>query len=64
MPKMKTHKAAVKRFKLTRNGKAIHQRAYGNHLLEKKSPDRKRDDSKNASVSSADYKNVKKQIGR
>ncbi len=62
MPKMKTHKAAVKRFKLTKKGKLIRARAYGNHILEKKSPDRKRDDTKNASVSPADYKNVKKQI--
>ena len=38
MPKMKTHKAAVKRFKLTKKGKLIRARAYGNHILEKKVP--------------------------
>jgi len=59
---MKTHSGASKRFKVTKNGKVMRARAFGNHILEKKSPDRKRDDSKNASVSHADARNVRKLI--
>jgi large subunit ribosomal protein L35 len=36
MPKMKTHRGAAKRFKVTNNGKVIRRKAKMNHLLEKK----------------------------
>ena len=36
MPKMKTHRAAAKRFRVTRNGKVLHRKATGNHMLTKK----------------------------
>jgi large subunit ribosomal protein L35 len=36
MPKMKTHRGAAKRFKITNTGKVIRRRAKMNHLLEKK----------------------------
>jgi large subunit ribosomal protein L35 len=42
MPKMKTHSGAKKRFKRTANGKLRGRRAYSSHILEKKSPKRKR----------------------
>ena len=42
MPKMKTHRATAKRFRITRNGKVIHRKATGNHMLIKKSGSRKR----------------------
>lgn len=42
MPKMKTHRGAAKRFRVTRNGKVLHRRANLNHNLGKKSSDRKR----------------------
>ena len=42
MPKMKTHSGAKKRFKLTANGKVRGRHAYTSHILEKKSPKRKR----------------------
>jgi large subunit ribosomal protein L35 len=42
MPKMKTRKAAAKRFKQTGTGKFMHNRAGGRHLLTKKSSKRKR----------------------
>ena len=35
MPKIKTKKAATKRFKLTRTGKVLYQRAGVRHNLEK-----------------------------
>ena len=42
MPKMKTHRGAAKRFKQTGTGKIMRRKANLNHILEKKSPERKR----------------------
>jgi large subunit ribosomal protein L35 len=42
MPKMKTHKALKRRFKLTANGKIKRNRPGRRHILTKKSPKRKR----------------------
>ena len=42
MPKMKSHKGARKRFKLTGTGKVKRGRAFKSHILTKKSPKRKR----------------------
>jgi ribosomal protein L35 len=42
MPKMKTHKGAKKRFKITASGKVKRMRAFKSHILTKKSSKRKR----------------------
>ena len=42
MPKMKTSRAAAKRFKVTGSGKLVRNKAYKSHILTKKSPKRKR----------------------
>lgn len=42
MPKMKTHKGAKKRFKVTATGKVKRLRANKSHILTKKDPKRKR----------------------
>ena len=42
MPKMKTHRGAAKRFKVTGSGKIMRRQANLNHILEKKPPKRKR----------------------
>ncbi len=42
MPKMKTHRSAAKRFRITRKGKVLHRKATGNHMLTKKSGSRRR----------------------
>ncbi len=42
MPKMKTHSATSKRFRITRTGKVLHRKATGNHMLTKKSGSRRR----------------------
>ncbi|MFY7696258.1 MAG: 50S ribosomal protein L35, partial [Cyanobium sp.] len=42
MPKLKTRKAAAKRFRATGSGKFVRRRAFRNHLLDHKSPKRKR----------------------
>ena len=42
MPKMKTSRAAAKRFKTTGTGKLVRNKAYKSHILTKKSTKRKR----------------------
>lgn len=42
MPKIKTNKAAAKRFKFTASGKVKMKQAFTSHLLSSKSPSRKR----------------------
>ena len=42
MPKMKTHRGAAKRFRVTRSGKVLHRKGTGNHFLRKKSGSRRR----------------------
>jgi large subunit ribosomal protein L35 len=42
MPKMKTHRGAAKRFRVTGTGKVMRRKATGNHMLIKKSGSRKR----------------------
>ena len=42
MPKMKSHKGARKRFKVTGSGKVKRRRAFKSHILTKKGPKRKR----------------------
>ncbi len=41
MPKMKTHRSAAKRYKITASGKVLRQKAGKGHLLAHKSPARK-----------------------
>jgi large subunit ribosomal protein L35 len=42
MPKMKTHRGAAKRFRVTRNGKILHRKTNDNHNFEKKTSRRRR----------------------
>ncbi|HEV8621980.1 MAG TPA: 50S ribosomal protein L35 [Actinomycetota bacterium] len=42
MPKMKTHRGAAKRFRITRTGTVLHRKATGNHMLTKKTGSRRR----------------------
>jgi large subunit ribosomal protein L35 len=63
MPKLKTHKGTAKRIKLTKNGKVMRERAYGNHLLSKKSKGRKRKINTPARIQGKLAKNVKRAIG-
>lgn len=64
MPKMKTHRGAAKRFRFTAGGKLLRRRAFKSHILEKKSPKRKRSFRKNVDVSPADIKEVKRLLGQ
>jgi large subunit ribosomal protein L35 len=62
MPKMKSNRSAMKRFKKTATGKVKRRRAYKAHLLTKKASSRKRRLRKNALVSKADRKRVERLI--
>jgi large subunit ribosomal protein L35 len=42
MPKIKTNRAAAKRFKRTKSGKFVYAKSHGSHILTKKSRKRKR----------------------
>lgn len=59
MPKLKTHRGAKKRFKVTANKKVVHSKAGRSHILTKKSAKRKRNLGKKALISRADRKSVK-----
>ena len=59
MPKMKTHSGSKKRFKKTAKGKLRGRRANASHILEKKSPARKRRLGRPSEISRADTKRVK-----
>ena len=63
MPKMKSHSGAKKRFKRTASGKLKARHAYSSHILEKKSPKRKRSFGLDRNISSADAKAVTKLLG-
>ena len=60
MQKMKTRRAAAKRFTLTGSGEIRRNKAYKSHILEKKSPKRKRNLRKAALVGAADKKRAMK----
>ncbi|MFV0519916.1 MAG: 50S ribosomal protein L35 [Lachnospirales bacterium] len=60
MPKMKTKKAAAKRFKVTGTGKIKYPKANKQHILTKKTAKRKRHLRKAGIVSDANFKQVKK----
>lgn len=59
MPKLKTHKGAQKRFKVTAKKKFLHAKANKGHILTKKSSKRKRHLGKKAVASPADRKALK-----
>ena len=63
MPEMKTHKGTAKRFRLTGTGKIKRANAFKSHILEKKSPKRKRAFGEPSFVGKADTKVVKKMLG-
>ena len=63
MPKMKTHRGSAKRFRVTGTGKIMRNKAYKSHILEKKSPKRKRNYHHETEVSTADYKVIARNLG-
>lgn len=57
--KMKSHRGAAKRFKLTGTGKVKRNKAYKGHILTKKTAKRKRGLRKATTLTSADNKRIK-----
>jgi large subunit ribosomal protein L35 len=64
MPKMKTHRGAAKRFKVTGSGKIMRRKAFRAHLLEKKPTHRTRRLGRAAEVTGGDRKRVERMLGR
>ena len=62
MPKMKTSRAAAKRFKLTGTGKLKRAKAYKSHILTKKSTKRKRNLRKATTADKTVIKTIKKKL--
>jgi len=60
MPKMKTNRSVAKRFKITGTGKLKRMKSNKNHILEKKSPKRKRNLRKATYVDKTMADNYKK----
>ncbi|HET9102261.1 MAG TPA: 50S ribosomal protein L35 [Solirubrobacteraceae bacterium] len=63
MPKMKTHSGAKKRFKLTATGKVRGRHSFTSHILEKKSPKRKRHLGQPVIMSKDNEKQIKRMLG-
>jgi len=63
MPKIKTNRAAAKRFKLTKKGKLKRSKAYASHILTKKSTKRKRKLRQATTVAEGDARRVRRMLG-
>ena len=62
MPKIKTHRAAAKRFHVTGSGEFKRNKAYKSHILEKKTRKRKRNLRKATLASAADRPRVRRML--
>ena len=60
MPKIKTKRAAAKRFKMTADGNLKRNKAYKSHILTKKTTKRKRNLRKATMTDATNVKNMKK----
>ena len=60
MPKIKTNRAAAKRFKATGTGKLKRNKAYKSHILTKKSTKRQRNLRQATITDATNVKNMKK----
>ncbi|UCF20855.1 MAG: 50S ribosomal protein L35 [Gemmatimonadota bacterium] len=63
MPKMKTNRAAAKRFRKTASGKLRRNKAYKSHILAKKARKRKRRLRKSTLVAASDVRRMKRMLG-
>ena len=63
MPKMKTHRGAKKRYKITGSGKILRRQVNRAHILEKKPSTRTRRLAGDVEVTGGDRKRVRRQLG-
>ncbi len=64
MPKIKTHRGAAKRFRLTGTGKIVRVKAYKSHILTKKNAKRKRTLGQVTEIARADYPRIRRLLGK
>ncbi|MEN6438392.1 MAG: 50S ribosomal protein L35 [Syntrophobacter sp.] len=62
MPKIKTNRAAAKRFKKTGTGKIVRAKAFKSHILTKKSPKRKRGLRRDTVVNAVSTKSLQRML--
>ena len=62
MPKIKTRRAAAKRFKVTASGKIRRKKAFASHILTKKTPKRKMNLRKATLIERPDRERVSRMI--
>jgi large subunit ribosomal protein L35 len=62
MPKLKSHRGAAKRFKITATGKVKRQHAFARHILTKKTAGRKRKLSKSTIATDADTPKIRRML--
>lgn len=63
MPKMKTHRAAAKRMRLSGTGKVMHKKSNFRHILEKKNSKRKRRLGQIGQVAKSDSARARRLLG-
>lgn len=62
MPKLKTHKGAAKRFKVTGTGKVVRSHAFARHILTSKSRKRKKKLHESVVADAADQPKLKRML--
>ena len=62
--KMKSHRGAKKRMKLTGSGKVKRNKAFKSHILTKKTAKRKRGLRQSTTLTSADHKRIKEVLSK
>jgi large subunit ribosomal protein L35 len=63
VPKMKSHRGASRRFRVTKTGKLVRRQARLTHRLEKKTPARKRRLGREVEVTAGDRRSVRRMLG-
>ena len=63
MPKMKSHRGAARRFRVTKTGKILRRQTKLNHMLEKKTPAHKRRLGRPVQVTAGDRRSVRRMLG-
>lgn len=64
MPKMRTNRAAAKRFRVTGSGKLLHRKAWGSHLYKSKTRSRQIRLKGNEVVRPSDEGRIKRLLGK
>jgi len=63
VPKMKSHRGATRRFRVTKTGKLVRRQARLNHMLGKKTSARKRRLGREVVVTAGDRRGVRRLLG-